>query len=278
MSSDPQASEQKGQPMTFVAAAIWTVVVVLLDGVIVGMTEAGREGAALDIVSRTASETIACGLVLFGILRVHEPETSVRHVLALRRTPIVAILLCAVIGVAISLPSEWMGQVLDLKFPRPPEEQEAYDQFFSVATTGRRVALFTTLVIVEPIVAELFYRGALFTPLRRTRDAETVVVATAAFETLSSFSPRTMMLLLVASLVFSWIRSATGSVFPSIVGRMAYAATSVVPLVVGRDLPKPTKLWISGTIFAAVAGLFGLAVLSRNAGARRLDASLEARD
>lgn len=271
MSHESRSPEEAGQPLSFLAAALWTALVVLLELFIVSLTEEGREGAYLDLVSRTASEALAYSLVLFAILRVHEPQTSVRHVLALRRPSVLAILLCIVVGMALSLPSEWVGQILDARFPRSPEEQEAFDKVFSVATSGKRITLVVTLGLLQPIFDELFYRGALFTPLRRTRTAESVVVATAAFETLRSGMPRTMMLLLVASLVFAWIRSATGSIFPAIVARIAYMGVGLAPIVLVRELPRPTIPWVAASVAGAVLGIVGLAALSRSAEARRLD-------
>jgi hypothetical protein len=87
-----------------------------------------------------------------------------------------------------------------------------------------------------------------------------------------------MMLLLVASLVFSWMRATTGSVFPSIFARMTYVATSAVPMVVSREIPKPTKGWITATIVTSVLGLVGIARLSRDSAARQLDASFGSAD
>jgi len=257
-SSDPQ-----GRPLTFAAAALWTLLVVFLDAFFIGMTEAGREGAYLDLVSRTGCVALAYSVVFFGILRLHEPETSIRHVLALRAPSVVALMLVVVVGIAMSLPAEWLGQLMELRLPRSDQEQENFDRLYSVATTGKRVSLVISAVCIQPILDELYFRGAIFTPLRRTRRWETVVLATAAFETLRSGSPRSMMIVLVVSLVFAWIRAATGSVFPSILARMSFVAVGVIPMVMGRDLPKPTLAWLAGTTLLAVGGLLGLGLLSR---------------
>ena len=125
------------------------------------MTEAGREGAYLDIVSRTGCEALAYSLVFFGILRVHEPQSSIRHVLALRAPSVLALLLAAAVGVAMSLPAEWLGQLMDLRLPRSDQEQENFDRLYSVATTGKRVSLVITAVCVQPILDELYFRGAI---------------------------------------------------------------------------------------------------------------------
>jgi membrane protease YdiL (CAAX protease family) len=272
--SVPPSGEEKHRPLTFVSAVVWTLLALFLDLLFLGMTEAGREGAFFDLVSRTACSALAYSIVFFGILRLHEPETSIRHVLALRPTPVLAVLLALAVGAALALPSEWLDQALDARFPRPPQEKEALDRLLSIATLGKRVTLVVTLAILQPLLDELFFRGAIFTPLRRRHRAELVIVATAAFETLGSLSPRAMMSLLAATLVFSWIRGVTGSVVPSVLARMAYYGVAIVPIACGRELPRPTKVLLLGSAAVAVLGLLGLSVLSRR-DTRMLDARLE---
>lgn len=274
MDSLPPSGEDKDRPLSFGAAAVWTLLALFLDLLFLGMTEAGREGAFFDLVSRTACSALAYSLVFFGILRLHEPETSIRHVLALRAPSVVGVLLAIAVGAALSLPSEWLDQALDVRFPRPPQEQEALDRLLSVATAGKKVSLILTLVVLQPALDELFFRGAIFTPLRRTHRAETVIVATAAFETLGSLSPRAMISLLVATLVFAWIRGATGSVFPSVLARIAYYGVAIVPIALGHEAPKPTKTLLFGSVAVALLGLLGLALLSRRS-SRIVDARLE---
>ncbi|MBX3224314.1 MAG: CPBP family intramembrane metalloprotease [Labilithrix sp.] len=256
-------SEQKDRPLTFAAAAVWTLVALFVFAILLGLTAGAREGAIPDLVSRTACQAIAYSIVLFGILRLHEPETSIRHVLALRAPSVLGLLLALAVGAALSLPSEWLGQALDAWSPRPEEEQAVLDGLLSVATPGKRITLFMTLVVLQPAFDELFFRGALFTPLRRTQRAETVIVATAAFETLGSLSPRSMIMLLAATLVFAWVRGVTGSIFPSIVARMAYYGVAIVPIVLGHDAPKPTRVLLAVSGGVAVVALLGLSLLGR---------------
>ncbi len=156
-----------------------------------------------------------------------------------------------------------MAGALDARFPRPPTDKEALDRILSIPTIGKRISLVVTLVVLQPALDELFFRGALFTPLRRTRSATTVILATAAFETLGSLSPRAMISLLAATLVFSWIRGITGSIFPSIVARAAYYGFGILPIALGYDEPKPTRTMLLASIAAACVGLVGLSVLSR---------------
>lgn len=272
MDSLPPSEEQKDRPLTFVGAAIWTLVAVFLYLLFAGMTDGGRE--EVDLVARTGCQALAYSIVFFGILRMHEPDTSIRHVLALRAPSVVGILLALLIGAALAVPSEFVDQLLDARFPRPPAEKEAYDKIFAVATMGKRITLIATLVVLQPAFDELFFRGAIFTPLRRTRRAETVIVAVAAFETLGNFSPRAMIELLVVTLILSWIRGATGSIFPSMLARIAYDGVQVVPIALGRAELKPTKMLLAGSAIAVILGLLGLSMLSKR-DARLLDARLE---
>ncbi|MCW5836163.1 MAG: hypothetical protein KIS78_27430, partial [Labilithrix sp.] len=144
-------SERKDRPLSFAAAAVWTLLGLFLYVFFLGLTEAARDGAIPDLVSRTACQALAYSVVFFGILRLHEPETSIRHVLALRAPSALAVVLALAVGAAMSLPSEWLGQALDARLPRPPEEQEALDRLLSVATVGKRVTLFVTLVVLQPV-------------------------------------------------------------------------------------------------------------------------------
>ena len=263
------------RPLSFASAAVWTLVALFLDLFFISLTEAGREGAFFDLVSRTTCEALAYSIVFFGILRLHEPNTSIRHVLALRRPSVLAVILALAVGAALSFPSEWLDQALDARFPRPPEEAETLDRILSITTVGKRVTLIVTLVFLQPAFDELFFRGALFTPLRRRHRTEMVVVATAAFETLGSLTPRAMISLLAASLLFAWMRGATGSIFPSIFARMAYFGVAVVPMALGREPPKPTLVLVAASSAVAVLGLLGMSLLSRRS-TRLAAARLEA--
>jgi hypothetical protein len=248
--------------MSFAFAAIWSLISLLLVSFLLGITEAGREGAFVDLVSRTACTALAYSIVLFAILRIHEPDTSIRHVLALRPPSFLAVVFGLAVGVALALPADWLDQVLDAHYPRSPAETEVLDRLLSVSTVGKRVTLVLTVVLLQPVLTELFFHGALFTPLRRTRRVESIIVATAAFETLG-VDPRAMIVLLVPTVVFAWIRGATGSIFPSMLARIAFYGVGVVPMAFGHEAPRPTKALLAASTAAALVALFGLGFLSR---------------
>ena len=208
------------RPLTFFTAGIWTLIALLLSTVIITMFE--RDRATIDGVTRTGGLALAYSIVLFGVLRLHEPQASIRHVLGLRMPSVLAILLSVAIGASLELPSDWIDNVLAPRFPTPPEEEEAVNAFLAVTSVGKGVSLFVTLGLIQPILFELFFRGVIFTPLRRTYRAETVILGVAAFDTFGNLaSPRAALALLASTLVFSWLRGVTGSVIPGVPGDAA---------------------------------------------------------
>jgi membrane protease YdiL (CAAX protease family) len=264
-STPPDAPQDR--PLTFFSAAIWTLIAMMLNVVIVQLTEQGREGAMMDPVSRTGALALAYSIVLFCVLRLHEPQASIRHVLGLRPPSILAVLCALAVGAALSLPSDWLDNALEARFPSSPEDEEAVKAVLTVTSVGKGISLFLTLAILQPLLTELFFRGVLFTPLRRTRRAETVILGVAAFETLGnlSASPRLTISLLAATLVFSWIRGVTGSIVPAIVAHVAFNAVSVVPICLRRPELQPTKTLLLVSGVAALSSLVGLSLVGRTA-------------
>jgi membrane protease YdiL (CAAX protease family) len=253
--------------MSFLAAAGWTLAAVLLYALGLSIAEGMRAGAVGDVVTRATCGALAYSLTLFIILRIHEPEGSIRKVLALKMPPVLTIPLAVVAGAGLAGPAAWLDKVLLARFTYSDQEKELMEKLVgesSYDTTGKRVAMLLIGVLVMPILDELFFRGALFTPLRKRARLEPVLMATAAYETLSS-SPhvRDMLSLLALSLALSWIRGLTGSSIPSMLARIAFFAPDIVPKALGKDLPPLSKGMLAGSLGAAVLSLLMIAMLSR---------------
>jgi hypothetical protein len=244
-----------GRPLTFGIAAAWTLLVAVLVGVAITVIDAAHPGAFVDVVTVAACKVLAYSVVLFAILRVHEPESSIRHVLAVRASPPLLLVLAACVGVGVSPALMWLDGFFAHRFPPSPSELEAYARIFDLPTLGKKCALLGALLVVMPVSDELFFRGALFTPLARGRRVEWVILATATYDALlAGAQPRELASVVATALVISWIRAISGSVVPSIVARVAFSAVQVVPLVVfGRELGfSRGRVW-GGLAVAAVA-------------------------
>lgn len=268
-SNPPEAPQDR--PLSFFTAAIWALIALMVNVVVANMTEEARAGAAADQVSRAGCLALSYAVVFFGILRLHEPNASIRHVLALRPPSALAVLLGAVLGVALALPTDWLYKVLETSFPSPTDADDTAAAANAASTVGKAVGLFVSVGLVLPILTELFFRGVLFTPLRRTHRAEQVIVAVTVFESLAvAYDPRLALTLLVPTLVFSWMRGVTGSVVPSLVAHVAINLMSIVPTCLRRPDIEPTKMLLAISGIAGLVSLVAISLLSRSA--RAIDA------
>ncbi|MBS2012088.1 MAG: CPBP family intramembrane metalloprotease [Deltaproteobacteria bacterium] len=274
MDSFPPDDEPRERPLTFVAAALWTLLVVLLLGVATWTLEAVHPGARYDLVTFTACKLLAYSVVFFAILRIHAPEASIRQVLAVRRPPISLAVLGAVVGAGLSPIAQWVSARATERFPPSPEDAQALDRMFGTESSGKKIALVLSLVVLTPIFDELFFRGALYTPLKRGRRAEAVVLATAAYDVLMAAPPPPQLLWLLPTLLaFAWMRAVTGSVLPALFARIAFFGVEVVPMVL-RGESKVSLGIAAGGAAASVVALAAIAAIGRRS-ARVLDARLE---
>ncbi len=271
MESTPPESADR--PLSFLAAAAWTLIVAILVGVMLSVIDAAHPGAFNDVVTIATCKLLAYSVVLFGILRIHEPETSIRHVLAMRRPPTIMILLGALVGAGLSPGALWLDGVFAKRYPPSPQDTEALERLYAAPTVGKKIAILVAVALVMPLCDELFFGGALFTPLKKGRRAESVILATAAYDTLGVWSPREMASILAIALALAWIRAVSGSVFPSLAGRVAFFAAQAVPIVLLHQESFSSLLTVGGAALA-VASLAGIAAVGKRS-ARVLDARLQ---
>ena len=265
MSVERGPSSVTERPMSFLGAAGWTLLVGLLYGIAVGFLEASHPGAQFDLVTVTASKLLAYGLVLFAILRVHAPEGSIRHLLALRAPRASYLLLALVVGAALSPAASFLDGVFAARFPPSPAETELLDRLFAAPTPARRAVVVAVVAFVVPVWDELFFRGALFTSLEHGRARGAVILATAAYDTLSGASARGLVAMLVLALALSAMRGLTGSVIVSIAARVAFFAVSVAPLALGREDPEFSLRVAVACVGVAALAFAALAAVSRRA-------------
>jgi len=270
---DSPPPEPADRPLSFLAAAAWTLLVAVLLGVMIAIIDVLHPGALIDVVTVATCKLLAYSVVLFALLRIHEPESSIRKVLALRRPPAIMVLLGAMVGAGISPGAMWLDGVFAKRFPPTPAETEAFERIFTTPTVGKKIALLLAVVVVMPVCDELFFRGALFTPLKKGRRAESVVLATAAYDTLLAGAPaRELFAMLATTLAIAWIRAVSGSVFPSVAARVAFFAVQVLPLVLLGSDRIPGNVAALG-LALAVAALAGIAAVGKRS-ARVLEARI----
>ncbi|MCL2724181.1 MAG: CPBP family intramembrane metalloprotease [Polyangiaceae bacterium] len=261
---DRSSDAPEARPLSFLGAAGFSLAVVLLLQLSLSITEAAHPGAVTDLVSVGTCNLLAHAIALFAIMRFYEPSGSIRNVLALRRAPLFALLLAAVVGAGLAPGASWLSTLVQHRFPPSAEETELVEKLFSTATIGRRVSLFVVLVFVMPACDELLFRGALFTLLKRGRRAEIVVVATSAYHVFTGgMNPRGILATLVMAIALGWIRAVTGSVLPALACSMVFFGMEVVPVSLGWEEPAWRLPIVFAGIGAALVAVVGIALISR---------------
>jgi membrane protease YdiL (CAAX protease family) len=267
--SDKKDAHDEGErrPISYLAAAAWTISLMLLGAVVLQITEHLRPGADEDLVNYTACHVLVHSLVLFAMLRVYAPSSPVRSALGLRAVSPLHVLLAAVIGAAMHPAITALDALVQKKFPPPPEELEAIAKLLSTSPHGARAVIAVVLVLVLPVTIELFFRGMLYGGVRRGRASGTAMLATTVYF-MSSQEPREMLGAFVLGLVLVWLRAQSGSVLSPLAAHVAFAVVPVVPILRGADpmsdVAYPLQWTAGGLGLALVALLLARAIAQRD--------------
>jgi membrane protease YdiL (CAAX protease family) len=259
-SDRPADASHERRPIHVFAAAGWTVGVALVVLLVLSLTETARPGAALDLVNQAAVQALAYSVAIFVMLRVYAPHSPMREALAVRPVASLHILLSALAGAGIAPAMAKLDALVLQRFPQLPEvvEQERH-----VLTAGRGT-LVLALVVIVPLAEEVFFRGMLFTGIRRGRSAGTAMFATSLLYAVtlgSQLDARGAASAFVLALVLAWVRAQSWSVLSACAAHASYAAASLAPLLAGRELPGDVPMkwvplsWVAVAMGAAICAL-----------------------
>jgi membrane protease YdiL (CAAX protease family) len=264
-SSDPFGSpdsERGERGMTYFGATAWTLLAFLGTYVIGGILLSLRRSSSPDITSLVGVQTVVTLLVLFLILQVHAPELSIRHFLGLRRTHFAFYPLAGALGALAHLPANALLSVIEKYYPSDPaSEQYMYDQL--AVSTPRRIAVCLAIAVVGPFVEEVFYRGAIFRPLRRGSSAWSAIVVTSMLFALVHVEWQRMIPIGLLGMMLALFRASSGSLVPGFIMHATFNGISLWAMLEGGLTPPenpeslPIHVTIAGTLFTFV--LLGVA-------------------
>ena len=95
------------------------------------------------------------------------------------------------------------------------------------------VFTFEALVVVTPVVEEVFFRGFIFSGLVHRSGVGWAMVASAAIFSVSHLNVGVLIPIFVTGLLFAWLYQRTGSLWPSIVAHAGQNALAVIVEVYG---------------------------------------------
>jgi membrane protease YdiL (CAAX protease family) len=257
VSSRSQAPSDERQPLSFLAAAAWSIGGFLAFNFVVLMTDGARPGARADLVSVTACYVLTYSLVIFAMLRIYEPLTRVRRVLAMRPCSFLGTLFATIAGGAIYPALSRLAHIVTQRFPMPDEEKELLDRLTHTDSLGARIVLVVSTVFVVPLCDQLFFNGVIYGGLRRGRVSSLAITGTAIFFATSGADLRELPLFLPLGLMVTWFRSRSGSVIPAVLAHVAFLAVPLAPIAIGHPEIEiyPLKWILGGTALAVVSAL-----------------------
>ncbi|HEY6077154.1 MAG TPA: type II CAAX endopeptidase family protein [Polyangiaceae bacterium] len=182
---------------------------------------------------------------------------------ALGRAPTPQLLLGASLGVLLQLPAGYVSALIERRFPTPPEQLQAQLQQLLPSSSWMAVAMLLSAAVLVPFAEELFFRGALFTPLLRSGPESVAVLVTSLGFVMAHAEPRNWLPLLLVALTLGELRRRSGSIWPGVCLHAAFNAATLLFVFVTR--PREVKAteasWqiaLGGAVLCAIGvWLFG---------------------
>ena len=234
LGDDDLEPSRSARPMTFLAAAAWSIALGLGTSVVLELTESARPGAAADLVNFTVCRVVAFSVFLFVMLRIYAPQSSIRDVLGVRAVSPLAAVLAIALGALVAPGLSMIDDAIEKRFPVSTEDSDLLSQLLDVSSPRARVVLFASFVVVIPLCEELFFRGILFRGMRRGRAEGLAVLGSAVLYGLSRVDFRSLPTGLVLGLLTGWLRGRSGSLVPPVLAHTALYAALLVPVLIGR--------------------------------------------
>lgn len=255
---DPAADPELVRPMSIGAAFVWA------SGVIVGfwLLASTMSSSEPDLIGAFACQAIAMLLGLFLILRVHAPSATIRRFLGVRPAHPAFYPLGLLLGISLHVPADLIYQWVEKRWPSSPQ---TLPKIFQEAPMPKQIAMGAILIVLGPLVEEIFFRGALFRPLRKRNSALGVIFATSVCFAVAHAMPQTYLPIALVGISLGLARLFSGSLFPPLLVHCAFNALSLYALATSPaentapEEPIPLWLSLSGTaLTAAILAVFAL--------------------
>lgn len=281
-SSDPfgPPDSQRGErTMTYFGAIGWTLLSTSLFLFLLLIMVSIRPGAGTDLVTNFGAQVVGTLFTLFCILRFYAPNVSIRHFLGLRGTHAGFYVLAAVLGILIQVPTT---ALYDAILKRNPTEMDHDTAMLEDMARGApwRAVLFFIIVLAGPFLEEVFFRGALFRPLKKENTSFGIIIVSSLLFALVHLEKQIFFPIAIVGITLGILRAASGSLIPSIIMHTTFNGAAFLSLYErhrsGGTNTAETSAPPSIVIGASLAA-FLLVVLTFVVG-RRSEVAREARD
>ena len=259
--------------LSYAQAIIWSLgAYSMLIGLTV-LTDWVRPGAATDIINVGAVEALTFMLGTLAVLRVHVPARPARGALGLRPTHPALALLGFGLGLTLQVPAGSLHQLVERFSPTPEALLRSQAALLSADTVPRLVALLAVTACVAPLVEELFFRGALFGTLCRSRPVVGAAGISAICFVMVHGMWREWPALLVVSATLAYLRVASGAVLPCLALHVGFNTAAVVAIYSGfASVTRPLRFGWPVTVAGWLATV-GLAYAVQQVAKRSAEAA-----
>lgn len=243
---------------------IWILGAMLLMVLVVGGFASARGLASRDLVSEAAlSAAVFLGASALLLSR-YPAESDFRRAIGARPVPAWLLLASLAIGVLVHVPADWLYELVQAKFPSSPEEIAERSALLKPEGLVHAAFLGLVLAALVPLSEEIFFRGAIFGALRRSRVSSIrAAVLTGVGFVVCHFEPKYWPALAFVAIVLSALRAASGSILPSLAVHVGFNLLTVVLNAMGvsdeeleRILPVESAL-VCGVVLLTLLGGVG---------------------
>lgn len=210
--------------------------------------------AGNDLVTAGGIQVIVF-LIACAWFAARRPGQSWSELFAMRGASVSTLVVALALGAALCPPAERLALVIHSVFPLPKELLEQQEEMVRIRSPLHGVLLFAVAAGAGPLAEELFFRGALFTALRRHATTLVTVSTTSLLFTLFHPDPRAWAPILPLAFIIGFARARTGSLFTALLVHTGFNGTA---LAMTRALPgsaaPPLPLVLGGAAAAVVLG------------------------
>ncbi|HVY47601.1 MAG TPA: CPBP family intramembrane glutamic endopeptidase, partial [Minicystis sp.] len=259
MDDEPEPWEPR--PMSALAAIGWALGVTFVYVLLLQLAAALRSQPDVDFVTAAGCQVAAYLLGLFLILRVHAPDASIRSFVALRKTHPLFFALGPLLGITVKAFADPLYDFILTKWPTGSEG--VFESQVIASSSAKRAVLFVLIALVSPAIEELFFRGALVQPLKKTSSAVVVgAVVTASFA-LIHLEWQAFLPLLLTGAVMIVLRLASGSLVPSFLMHATFNGVGFLEVIRSQTHGDETKHYVVPLVLLGVTGTAILLALTR---------------
>ncbi|HYP90859.1 MAG TPA: CPBP family intramembrane glutamic endopeptidase [Polyangiaceae bacterium] len=195
-----------------------------------------------------------------------------RKALALAPASALELLIGASLGVILHFPTGYMSELIERRFPTPRAVLDAQLHALTPSSALMGALMLLSVAAIVPFAEEVFFRGALFTPLLRSGPSFVAVWTTSIAFAFAHQEPRNWAPLLLVALVLAELRQLGGSIWSGVALHGAFNAATLLMVYVERptEIKPQAGAWQLALLGGALT-VGGLWLFARAAG-RRLGA------